>query len=136
HVAARDDLVVAVGFGVAGVLHAQVVLVGVEVWQRVEPGVVVEHGRRGGGGLVEGVGPVLDPDVFAQQRVVGAGDVAGGVDVRVCAAQRRVDHDAVVDVQTRVARQLGGGGGADPDEHGVAFDLGAVGQSQPGCLAA
>src|SRR5690606_7646204 len=51
------------GADVTGVLHAEVVLVGVEVGQPVVGGVLAEHGAGGDGGLVEGVRPVFDPDV-------------------------------------------------------------------------
>ena len=43
-VAAEDHLVVAAGLHVAGVLHAEVVLVGVEVRQPVVDGLLAEHG--------------------------------------------------------------------------------------------
>ena len=98
-VAADHDLVVAVGLGVAGVLHAEVVLVGEEVRQPVVGGGSAEHGLGGDGRLVQRVGPVLDAELPAQQRVVGVGDVTGGEDVRVGGAQVLVDQDAVVDVE-------------------------------------
>ena len=49
---------------------------------------LAEHRPGGGGPGVQRVGPVLDAQVGAEQRVVGVGDVAGGVDMRVAAAQR------------------------------------------------
>jgi hypothetical protein len=49
--------------------------------------IVAEHPRGGAGGLVEGVGPVLDPYVAAQYRVEGVGDVACGADVGVAGAK-------------------------------------------------
>ena len=55
---------------------------------------------------MQGVGPVLDPDVLAQQRVEGVGDVAGREDVRVGGPQPLVDDDAVVDLQARLGGQL------------------------------
>jgi hypothetical protein len=42
---------------------------------------------------------VLDAELAAQQRVIGVGDVAGGVDVVVGCAQVAVGEDAVVDVE-------------------------------------
>ena len=52
-------------------------------------------------------GPVLDADVFAEYRVEGVGDVAGGEDVRVARTQARVDEDAVVDGQAGGLSQVG-----------------------------
>src|SRR5260370_32190546 len=93
------DRVIAAGLDVAGVLHAQIVLVGAEVRHPVVVGVLAEHrpGRRLR--LMQRVVPVLDPDVSAEQPVVGVGDVAGGVDVRVGGTQLRVDDDAVAGLQ-------------------------------------
>src|ERR1039457_3642444 len=94
-VTTEDDLVVAAGFHVAGVLHAQVVLVGEEVGHPVVGNVLAEHRPGGCLGLVQRIGPVLDPDVLAEQGVEGARNVSGGVDVGAGGAQLRVDKDAV-----------------------------------------
>ena len=53
--------------------------------------------RRGRRALVQRVGPVLDADRAAEERVVRVRDVAGGEDVGVARAQVLVDDDAVVD---------------------------------------
>ena len=91
HVAGQHDPVVAVGAGVADVLHAEVVLVGEEVGERVGVGVRAEQvGGERLAVLDRGV-PVLDAERMAEHRVVDVGDVADGVDVRVgrCAGARR-----------------------------------------------
>src|SRR5687767_1696045 len=68
------------GAGIARVLHPQVVLVGEEVWDTVIGDAGAEHvaGRRRS--LVEGVGPVLDPDPLAETGVPRRGHVTGGED--------------------------------------------------------
>ena len=78
------------GTGVAGVFHVQVVLVGVEVRHPVVGGILPEHGPGSDLRLVQRVGPVLHPDVRAEQRVERACDVADRVDGGVGDAQRRV----------------------------------------------
>ena len=89
----------------AGVLHAEVVLVGEEVRQLVVADVLAQHGAGGGRPGMQGVGPVLDPDPGAEQRMVDVGDVAGGEDVRVVGAQPPVDQDAVVHPQAGLLGQ-------------------------------
>src|SRR5690606_19909784 len=61
HVAAEHDPVVAARLGVAGVLHAEVVLVGEEVRHAVVADLLAEHGPGRGGPAVQRVVPVLDP---------------------------------------------------------------------------
>ncbi len=122
------DRVIAAGLDVAGVLHAQIVLVGVEVRHPVVVGVLAEHrpGRRLR--LMQRVVPVLDPDVPAEQPVVGVGDVAGGVDVRVGGTQLRVDDDAVAGLQAGHLGELAVGRDPDADDDRVGLDTAAVGQ--------
>src|SRR6185436_1159059 len=75
-VAAEDDLV---PLGrVAGVLHADLVLVGEEVGQSVVGGGLAEHGERGGSGLVQGVRPVLDSQTLLIERMPSVRYVARG----------------------------------------------------------
>ncbi|CAM5693373.1 hypothetical protein SAFG77S_09962 [Streptomyces afghaniensis] len=106
HVTAEDDLVVATGLDVSGVFHAQVVLIGEEVRNPVVYRILSAEHRLGRDlRLVQRVGPVLDADVLAQQRVEGMGHVTGGIDVRIGGAQPFVDADAVVDLQARLLRQ-------------------------------
>jgi hypothetical protein len=126
HVAADHDLVVAVGIGVAEVLHAEVVLVGEEVGQPVVGCGLSEHGLGGDDRLVQCVGPVLDAELAAQQRVVGVGDVACGEDVVVGGAQVLVGEDAVVDVEPAGSGQFDVGGDADADDDDVGGQFRAV----------
>src|SRR3954453_10351006 len=135
-VTADDDAVVAARGDVPGVLHAQVVLVAEEVGQPLVARREAEHGPRGDRGLVERVGPLLDPDVPAQQRVVGVGHVAGGEDRGVRRLQARVDQDAVVDRQAGVGGQPDVRGDPDTGEDDVAGHLGPVlehERARPGC---
>ena len=72
----------------------------------------------------------------AEQRVVGAGDVAGGEDVRVGGPQARVDGDPVPGGQARRLGQLGVGRDPDADDDHVGLDVTAVGQPYPAGPAA
>ena len=94
-VAAEDDAVPRAGE--ARVLHADVVLVGEEVRQAVVGLPRAEHVARGDRPLAEGVGPVLDADPLAVERVLGAGDVAGGEHAGRAGPQVLVDEDPVAD---------------------------------------
>src|SRR6185437_9576992 len=89
-VAAVEDLVVAARGRQARALHAEVVLVAVEVRHLVVADGLAQHGPGGGRAAVQGVGPVLDANPAAEQRVEGVRDVAGGEDVRIRGAQRLV----------------------------------------------
>ena len=73
----------------ADVLHAEVVLVGEEVRQRVVRLVLAQQVAGGGLALLDRGVPVLDPDPPAEQRVVVVGDVAGGEDVAGRSVRRR-----------------------------------------------
>jgi hypothetical protein len=75
---------------------------------------------------------VLDPDVTAQEPVVGVGDVAGGVDVRVGGPQALVDGDAVVNVEAGRDGEAGVGGDLDADQDHVGGHLAAIGQPDAG----
>ena len=118
-VAAVDDLVVAAGLGQARALHAEVVLVAEEVGHPVVHDGLAEHGLGRGRAAVQGVGPVLDANAPAEQRVERAGDVAGGEDVRVRGAQRRVGHDPAGDLKAGRGRQFFVRDRADADDHHV-----------------
>ena len=72
----------------------------------------------------------------AEPRVVGVGDVPGGVDVRVGGPQLRVDDDAVSGLQARRLGQLDVRRDPDADDHRVGLDQAAVGQPHPGGPAA
>src|SRR6266508_4568249 len=69
---ARSTLVP--GSAVAGVLHADVVLIGEEVGHAVIDRVLAEHRARGRGALLERVGPVLDAQA-PEERVVVVSDI-------------------------------------------------------------
>src|ERR1700746_2594578 len=93
-VAPVEYLVIRARGGQARALHAEVVLVAVEVRHRVVAHGLAQHGPGGGRTAVQGVGPVLDADTPAEQRVEGVRDVAGGEDVRVRRAQRLIGQHA------------------------------------------
>src|SRR4029077_12027188 len=80
-VAAVEDLVVVARRGQARALHAELVLIAVEVRHLVVADVLAEHGAGGGRAAVQGVGPVLDADPPPEQGVEGVRDVSGGEDV-------------------------------------------------------
>src|SRR5690606_535811 len=98
-VAAEHDVVVP--GRVPDVLHPEVVLVGEEVREPVVRGAGAEERAGGGAPLPDGVVPVLDPDVAAEAGVVGLGDVPGGEDVGVGAAEVLVDDDPAVHREPR-----------------------------------
>ena len=125
-VAAEHHPVVPAGLDPAGVLHAQVVLVGEEVRQPVVAHRLAEHRAGGRLAAVQRVGPVLHPDPLTQQRMRDAGHVAGRVDVRIAGAQARVDGDTVVEDQTRRLGELHHRRDPDADHGQVGRQLGAV----------
>jgi len=91
---------------VPDVLHPEVVLIAEEVRQVLIASTrVAEHRGDSGRGLVEGVRPVLDANPPVQHGVLMIRDVAHGIDVRVTRAQRRIDEDAVVDLEVAQAGQ-------------------------------
>ena len=81
--------------GNPGVFHADVELVGVEVGDRVQDGLLAEHGLRRHFAAVQGIGPVLAAVVLPGERVKGVGDVAGGEDPGRGGPQRSVREDSV-----------------------------------------
>ena len=85
---------------------------------------LTHHRSSGDDRLVHCVGPVLDADMAAEERVVGAGDVPGGEDRWVGGAQVLVDHDPVVDVQAAGHGDVGVRSGAHADDDKVGVDLG------------
>ena len=108
--------------GEAGVLHADVVLVGEEIRHAVVRGRVAEHVARRRRALVERVGPVLDADALAVEGVVGVGDVAGGEHAVRAGLQVLVDEDPVVDGDPGLLGELGARLHADADDHEVAVE--------------
>src|SRR5690606_2134541 len=64
-------------------------------------------------------GPVLDADALTGARVRPARDVAGGVDAGRAGLEKRVDEDAVVDLEAGGLRQRGPGPHADADHDQV-----------------
>src|SRR5664280_403918 len=104
------------------VLHAEVVLVGIEVRDRGVRGVLTEHVARCCGALVEGVGPVLDPDPSVVPGVPHRGCVARCEDISRAGAQELIDGDAIVDAQPGISGQLVTGGGTNTDYHEIAVD--------------
>jgi putative membrane protein len=126
------DLVVGVRAGhEAEVLHAEVVLVGVEVRQFVVRVLGAEHRpRRVRAGVERGL-PVLDADRPPVVDGRDAGDVAGRPDVRAARAQGAVHADAAAEVAAAqvdpgVDREADVRGRADGDEDGVGVDAPAV----------
>ncbi len=115
------------GLGQAGAFHAEVVLVAVEVRHPVVADGLAEHGPGGGRAAVQGVGPVLDADPAAEQRVERVRDVAGGEDVLIGGAQGRVGQHAVADFEPGAGGQVVVRGRADADDQDVGRDLGAAG---------
>ena len=107
------------------VLHADVVLVGVEVGHAVIGDRVTEHVARRRRTLVEGGGPVLDAQP-PERGITHAGDIAGGEDALQRGLQELVAHDPVAD------RDAGRGGRRDvrrrahADHHEVAVDRAPV----------
>ena len=81
--------------------------------------------------LVQRVRPVLDPDVLAQQRVEGVGNVSGGVDVWVRGAQLRINNDAVADIKARGLGKFSAGCDANADNHCIRLHVTAVRQPDP-----
>src|SRR5436305_9419825 len=79
-VAAEDDAVPAARE--AGVLHADLVLIGEEVRDALIGLPAAEHVARGGGALLDRVVPVLDPEALAVERMPRARDVPGREDAR------------------------------------------------------
>ena len=101
------------------VLHAQVVLVGVEVRQPVIDARTIEDAEPGKASRPDRVVPVLDTEPVAQQRIASVGDVPGGPHVRIGGSQPFVDEDAVVDDQAGLLGQAGIRDGADPYQHDI-----------------
>ena len=85
--------------------------------------VLAEHRSRRDGPAVEGVGPVLDPDPGAEDRVLRGGHVTGGVDVGCGRPQRRVDGHAVVDREPGGFRELERRPDPDADDDRVGIDF-------------
>ena len=129
-VAAEHDLVVAVGLDVAGVLHAEVVLVGEEVGQPVVGGVLRRASPSAAtAGWLQGVGPVLD----AQPACRAAGGRRWRRRRRRRCPGRRCAGAASTTMPLSTSSpaasgQLDVGGDADPDDDQVGVDLGAVGE--------
>jgi putative membrane protein len=130
--AGDHDLVVGVRAGhEAQVLHADVVLVGVEVRQLVVRVLGAEHRpRRVRAGVERGL-PMLDADRPPVVEGRDAGDVAGRPDVRAAGAQRAVHGDPAAEVaaaqaDSGVDREADVRGRADRDEDGVGVDALAV----------
>ena len=82
------------------------------------------------------VGPVLDPQVAAEQRVVGVGDVPGRVHVGTEATHRLVDDDPVVDPQPRRLGQIDIGADADAHDDEVGENVDSLVGHYPGDVVA
>ncbi len=76
--ATEDDLVVAGWADVAGVFHAEVVLVGEEVRRSCVDGIFSEHCLGGGGALSARIRPVLDTQMSTQPWVCPRASVSNG----------------------------------------------------------
>ncbi len=73
---------------------------------------------------------MLYPDVPAEARMPGGGDVAGGVDARHGGAQVLVDGNAtLLDLEPSAQRQLRARDRADADDDQVGRQAGAIGQA-------
>jgi putative membrane protein len=134
------DLVVGVRAGhEAQVLHAEVVLVGVEVRQLVVRVLAAEHRpRRVRAGVERGL-PVLDADRPAVVEGRDAGDVPCRPDVGAARAQRAVHGNAAAEgtaaqIETGVDGEADVRGRADRDEDGVGVDALPVRGLDPGGL--
>lgn len=112
---------------VAGVLHAQVVLVGEEVGHPVVGDRGTEHVLGGDDALVLCVGPVLDPDPPADPGVPRRSGVTGREDARHSGLEELVDGDPTVEVEPGPCRELHAWFDADTHHDEVGVDGGAVG---------
>ena len=123
-----SDLVGGARRGQARAFHAEVVLVAEEIRHPVVADGLAEHGPGGGRAAVQRVGPVLDADPAAEQRVERVRDVAGGEDVLIGGAQGRVGQHAVGDFEPGAGGQVVVRGRADADDQDVGRDFGAAGR--------
>ena len=123
-IASEHDAVPVVGE--AGVLHADVVLIGEEVRHAVVGVHVTEHGAGGGRPLVQCIGPVLDPDPLPVERVVGTGHVARGEHAGPAGLQVLVDEDPIIHRDPGPRGKLGARLHTDSDDHEVALQFAAV----------
>ena len=128
-VAAQDQLVVRVAD--ARDLQLQVVLVGPEPGH-VGVGLRLARDRpRHRLGLLHRVVHRFQAQAALEQRVRVVGHVAGGEDRRIAGAPEGVDHDAVVDREPGVPRQLVVRRRADPDHREVGREGPPVGADHP-----
>ncbi len=126
--AAEHHLVVTARLDVPGILQTEVVLIREEVRHPVVRHVLAEHRSGCGRTAIERVGPVLDADRPAEERVVRERDVAGREDLRIRSAQCRVGDDAVGDIEPGRRRQLHVRPDADASDDDVGRHLRTVGQ--------
>ncbi len=101
-------------------------MVAEEVGHRAVGHPPAEHGSRHRRAAVQRVGPVLDPDVTAEQGMVRVRHVAGREHVGRGSVQPRVDDDPIADIQPRCRGEAGGRHRPDPHHHEVG------GQHRPG----
>src|SRR5689334_8231850 len=132
-IAAEDDRIV--GRRAPGVLHADVVLVGIEVRDAVVPLRLSEHVRCGDSTLALRVIPVLDTQASTVAGMPRVGDVAGGEDARGGGLESLVDEDAVLDPEPGLTRELDPRLGTDADHDQAGGDGPSVCQSDATHLA-
>src|SRR5262249_12625500 len=104
---------------VAGILHAEAVLIGEEVGHALIWNAGTEHVLRGGDALVERVRPVLDAYTSVQERVPRTGYIARREHARHVGFQACVDDNATVHVEPRGARQLDARFSTDADDNEI-----------------
>ena len=82
----------------------------------------------GGGALLGGVRPVLEPHLLAEEAVVPAHDVAGGEHAGRPGGEAGVGHHPVADLQAAAGQPVGHRCHPDADDDDVGVDHGAVGE--------
>jgi hypothetical protein len=127
---------VVAGIRVAEALDAGVVLIAPEERHRLVRGGLTPLGRHqevagGGGTLLGGVGPVLEPHLFAEELVTPAHHITGGEHARWAGGQPGVGHDAIAHLEAAAGQPVGHRRHADAHHHDVGVHHGAVTEADP-----
>src|SRR5690348_11136199 len=117
-------------------LVAEVEQVRIEERQFVVGRVLAGHASARAGTHADRRVLVLDTHAPAERGRGKGRDLPGRVAVGIGTAQVVVDHDAVVDFEAGVLRELHVGGNAEPRDHDLRFDRRAVGQPEAVAFAA
>src|SRR5206468_3473999 len=112
----------------AGVLDVVLVLVRPEPVDVFVGSTLAQHAASRRLPLLEGVLPVLDPDVAAGGRVIVPRDVAGRIDPLDARTTELVDDDAVVELHPGPVDDVGGGDDPDAHDGDVAREPAALGR--------